>query len=100
MTFTKETNGTTLRIAVEGKLDTRTAPDLAAEIEKGLLDGAEYLVWDFSNLEYISSAGIRVMMVAANKLEDPDKMKVEKCNEMVQTALVLTGLGDLLLDAD
>ena len=47
-----------------------------------------------------AQAGIRVMMVAANKLEDPDKMKVEKCNEMVQTALVLTGLGDLLLDAD
>ena len=99
MTITRETNGSTLRIAVEGKLDTRTAPELAAEIEKGL-DGAEYLLWDFSNLEYISSAGIRVMMVAANKLEDPDKMKVEKCNEMVRTALVLTGLGDLLLDAD
>lgn len=98
MTITRKKDGTTLEIAVEGKLDSTTAPELAAEIEKGL-DDAEYLLWDFSKLEYISSAGIRVLLTAANMLEDPDKMKVEHSNEMVQMAFILTGLGTLLLDA-
>ena len=98
MTFTRKMNGTTLEIAVEGKLDTMTSPELAAEIEKGL-NGVEYLLWDFSKLEYISSAGIRVLLTAANMLEDPDKMKVEHSNEMVKMAFVLTGLGNFLLDA-
>ena len=99
MTITRKMDGTTLEIAVEGKLDTMTSPELSEEIEKGLLDGAEYLLWDFSKLEYISSAGIRVLLAAANKLEDPDKMKVEHSNEVVKMAFILTGLGDLLLDA-
>ena len=74
------------------------ALQLAAELEKGL-DGAGYLLWDFSQLEYISSAGIRVLLTAANKLEDPEKMKIENCNGMVKMAFVLSGLGDWLLDA-
>ena len=99
MTITRKMDGTTLEIAVEGKLDTMTSPELSEEIEKGLLDGAEYLLWDFTKPEYISSAGIRVLLAAANKLEDPDKMKVEHSNEIVKMAFILTGLGDLLLDA-
>ena len=99
MTATRKMNGTTLEIAVEGKLDTMTAPELAAEIGKGL-DGAESLLWDFSKLDYISSAGIRVLLTAANMLEDPGKMKVANSNEIVRTALMLTGLGDLLLEAE
>lgn len=99
MTATRKMNGTTLEIAVEGKLDTMTSPELAAEIGKGL-DGAESLLWDFSKLDYISSAGLRVLLTAANMLEDPEKMKVKNSNEIVRTALTLTGLGDLLLDAE
>ena len=97
MTFTKKMNGTTLEIAVDGKLDTTSAPALAAEVEKGL-DGAEYLLWDFSKLEYISSAGIRVLLTAVNMLDDPERMKVAHSNETVKMAFVLTGLGDLLAD--
>ena len=97
MTVTRKMDGTTLEIAVEGKLDTMTSPELAAELEKGL-DGAESLLWDFSKVEYISSAGIRVLLAAANKLEDPGKMKVEHSNEIVKTAFTLTGLSDLLAD--
>ena len=98
MKITRKMDGKTLEIAVEGKLDTVTSPELAAEIEKGL-DGAEFLLWDFSQLEYISSAGIRVLLTAANMLEDPEKMKVENSNEIVKMAFILTGLGDMLLDA-
>ena len=97
MTITRKLSGKSLEIAVTGKLDTQNAPKLAAELEKGL-DGAEYLVWDFSELDYISSAGFRVMLVAQNMLDDPDNMKVLHANDMVQTAFILTGQGDVLLD--
>ena len=96
MTITRKLNGTTLEIKVDGKLDTLSSPELAADLEKGL-DGAENLVWDFSDLIYISSAGFRVLLIAQNRLDNPDNMKVAHANEMVQTAFVLTGQGDLLL---
>ena len=97
MTITRKLNGTTLEIKVDGKLDTLSSPELAADLEKGL-DGAENLVWDFSDLVYISSAGFRVLLVAQNMLDNPDNMKVAHANEMVQTAFILTGQGDLLLN--
>ena len=97
MSITRKLNGKTLEIALAGKLDTNTAPELAAELEKGL-DGAENLVWDFSELDYISSAGFRVLLIARNMLDDPDNMKVIHANEMVQTAFILTGQGDVLVD--
>lgn len=97
MTITRKLNGTTLEIKVDGKLDTLSSPELAADLEKGL-GGAENLVWDFSDLIYISSAGFRVLLVAQNMLDNPDNMKVAHANEMVQTAFVLTGQGDLLLN--
>ena len=97
MNITKKMNGNTLEIAVEGKLDTLSSPQLAEEL-KGGLGGAEFLTWDFSNLEYISSAGFRVLLVAQNMLDDPDKMKVTHANEMVRMAFVLTGQEYLLLE--
>ena len=97
MTITREQNGTTLRMILTGKLDTLSAPELAAELDKGL-DGAETLIWDFAGLDYISSAGFRQLLIAQNMLDDPDRMKVVHANEMVQTAFILTGQGDLLMD--
>ena len=97
MTITRKPNGKTLEIALAGKLDTITAPELAAELEKGL-DGAETLVWDFSELDYISSAGFRVLLIARNMLDDPDNMKVLHANDMVQTTFILTGQGNILMD--
>ena len=47
---------------------------------------------------YISSAGFRVMLVAQNMLDDPDNMKVLHANDMVQTAFILTGQGNILMD--
>ena len=97
MTITRTLNGKTLEYKITGKLDTQNAPELAAELEKGL-DGAENLVWDFSELDYISSAGFRVLLVAQNMLDDPDNMKVLHANDMVQTAFILTGQGNILMD--
>ena len=52
----------------------------------------------FSELDYISSAGFRVLLVAQNMLDNPDNMKVLHANDMVQTAFILTGQGELLID--
>ena len=58
MTITKNMNGTTLEIALEGRLDTMTAPELDTELNRNM-PAAESLVLDFSKLDYISSAGLR-----------------------------------------
>ena len=97
MTITRTLNGKTLEYKITGKLDTLTAPELAADLEKGL-EGAENLLWDFSELDYISSAGFRVLLLAQNMLDNPDNMKVLHANDMVQTAFILTGQGELLID--
>ena len=62
MTINKTKNGADLTIALEGRLDTMTAPDLEAELKKSL-DGVETLNLDFSKLDYISSAGLRVLLI-------------------------------------
>ena len=63
MTLTKNQQGSALEIAVEGRLDTMTAPELEAEL-KNSLDNVDSLVLDFSKLDYISSAGLRVLLSA------------------------------------
>ena len=97
MTMTKKKDGTTLTITVEGKLDAMTSPEVAAGLEQDL-DGVEKLFWDFEKLDYISSAGFRVLLIAENMLEDPDQMKVLHANELVQAAFILTGQGSMLLE--
>lgn len=96
MTITRKMEGTTLVISVDDKLDNVNAPALAEDLKKGL-DGAENLVFDFSKLNYISSAGIRVLLVAQDMVGETGTMKIANANELVQTAFVLTGLDELLL---
>ena len=83
MTISKEMNGTTLEIALEGRLDTMTAPELEAEL-KSDMDGAESLVLDFSKLDYISSAGLRVLLSAHKTMSAKGGMKVKNVNEIVK----------------
>lgn len=95
MEITREQVGTTLIIKLHGKLDTYTAPQLDAEIKKGL-DGVKELYWDFSELDYMTSAGIRELLIASNMLGDDSYMKVIHANEAIKNALYLTGLSDLI----
>ncbi len=95
MTITTNQNGTTLEIALEGRLDTMTAPELEAELQKSM-SGAESLVFDFSKLEYISSAGLRVLLSAHKAMSSKDGMKVKNVNEIVQEVLDVTGFSDIL----
>ena len=98
MTITRKQNGRTLEIAVSGKLNTQTASELERDLEEKGLNGAESLIWDFSDLDYISSAGIRVLLTAQNQLENPDQMKIAHPNGVVEAAFMLTGLSELLLE--
>ncbi|MBQ6721116.1 MAG: STAS domain-containing protein [Clostridia bacterium] len=95
MTINANMNGTTLEIALEGRLDTMTAPELEAELQKDM-SGAESLVMDFSKLDYISSAGLRVLLSAHKTMSSKGGMKVKNVNEIVQEVLDVTGFSDIL----
>lgn len=95
MTINAKMNGTTLEIALEGRLDTMTAPELEAELQKDM-PGAESLVMDFSKLDYISSAGLRVLLSAHKAMNSKGGMKVTHVNEIVQEVLDVTGFSDIL----
>ena len=95
MTIEKKMNGNALEIAVEGRLDTMTATELEAELNKSL-EGAETLTMDFSKLEYISSAGLRVLLSAHKAMSAKGGMKVTHVNEIVQEVFEVTGFADIL----
>ena len=95
MTITKKQNGTALEIALEGRLDTMTAPELEAELNKSL-GGADSLTMDFSKLEYISSAGLRVLLSAYKIMNAKDGMTVTHVNEIVQEVFEVTGFAEIL----
>jgi anti-sigma B factor antagonist len=95
MTINANMNGTTLEIALEGRLDTMTAPELEAELQKDM-SGAESLVMDFSKLDYISSAGLRVLLSAHKAMSTKGGMTVKNVNEIVREVLDVTGFSDIL----
>ena len=80
---------------MEGRLDTVTAPALEADLQKAL-DGAETLTFDFSGLEYISSAGLRVLLSAHRVMSGKGGMKIIHVNEIVKEVFEVTGFTDVL----
>ena len=95
MTITRNMNGTTLEISLEGRLDTMTAPELEASLKESL-GAAETLTLDFSKLDYISSAGLRVLLSAHKAMSGKGGMKVTNANEIVQEVFEVTGFADIL----
>ena len=95
MTIIKKQNGTALEIALEGRLDTMTAPELEAELNASM-DSAESLTLDFSKLEYISSAGLRVLLSAHKTMNAKGGMTVTHVNEIVQEVFEVTGFAEIL----
>lgn len=95
MTIAKKQNGNALEIALEGRLDTMTAPELEAEL-KGSLDAANSLTLDFAKLDYISSAGLRVLLSAHKAMSGKGGMKVTNVNEVVREVFDVTGFADIL----
>ena len=95
MTINKHMNGNALTIALEGRLDTTTAPELEKEL-KAAMDGIDALTFDFSALDYISSAGLRVLLTAQKTMSKKDGMKVVNVNEMIMEVFEVTGFADIL----
>lgn len=95
MVIGKECSGTKLILSVEGRLDTLTAPELEKEINASL-GGVEEIVFDFSKLEYISSAGLRVLLSAQKKAAGKGGCTVTGANETVKEIFDITGFADIL----
>ena len=87
-------NGKVL-LTLEGRLDTTTAPELEKELENSLVEANE-LVFDMSELEYISSAGLRVLLKAQKTMNVQGNMKVTHVNESIMEVFEITGFLDIL----
>lgn len=95
MTINKTKNGTNLTVAVEGRIDTVTAPEFENEV-KSALDGIDELVLDFTELNYISSAGLRVLLSLQKVMNNQGSMTVKNVNETVSDIFEVTGFSDIL----
>lgn len=95
MTINKNANGNELVIALEGRLDTTTAPQLDEDL-KTSLNGVQNLVFDFSKLEYISSAGLRVLLSAQKVMNKQGSMVIKNVNEEIHEIFEVTGFVDIL----
>ena len=95
MTIEKTTNGSELAIAITGRLDTSTAPELETSLKQSI-DGVTKLVFDFSNLEYVSSAGLRVLLSAQKIMNKQGEMVLRNVPEPVMEVLEVTSFTDIL----
>lgn len=95
MTINKDSDGTKLTLALEGRLDTVTTPALEAELKQPLNDVTE-LIFDFSTLEYISSAGLRVLLSAQKTMNKQGSMVIRHVNESIMEVFEVTGFIDIL----
>lgn len=94
MTINKNLEGEKLNVAVEGRLDTSTAPELEKELSD--LTGVKELVLDFSKLEYVSSAGLRVLLASQKAMNAQGKMLIKNVNETIMEVFEITGFADIL----
>ena len=95
MKIKKTLNEKKLVVELEGRLDTTTAPQLEEEL-KNSLDGVTELVLDLETLEYISSAGLRVLLSAYKTMRGKGSMKITNANELVQEVFEVTGFSEFL----
>ena len=95
MTIEKSVNGTELAVVLSGRLDTTTAPQLETEL-KASLEGVETLIFDFAALEYLSSAGLRVLLAAQKTMNRQGSMVVRNVNETITEIFEVTGFCDIL----
>ena len=95
MTVEKNLNGTELTVTIAGRLDTTTAPQLEAEFKQSI-NGVEKLVLDFAELEYLSSAGLRVLLAAQKVMNKQGEMIIKNVNETINEIFEVTGFIDIL----
>lgn len=99
MTINKTLEGSELTVALSGRLDTTTAPVLEAEL-KDSLSGITKLVFELKELEYISSAGLRILLSAQKQMNRQGEMLIRHANEMILEVFEVTGFVDILTIED
>ena len=95
MEITKELNGDVLTIRPNGRLDTVSAPQLEAELRNSV-NGVKELVFDLADLQYVSSAGLRVLLSAQKVMNRQGGMRILNANEEVREIFEVTGFDEIL----
>ena len=95
MTIEKKIENGNVTIKVSGRLDTTTAPELEKALDSSL-EGTKELVFDMANLEYISSAGLRVILKAQKAMNAQGSMKPTGVNDSIMEVFDITGFLDIL----
>ena len=95
MVVTKTLEEKVLNVKVEGKLDTVTAPELEAELAE-VIDEADELIFDFDGLEYVSSAGLRILLATEKIMKSKGGMKVINVSAVIMEIFDITGFSDIL----
>lgn len=95
MIINKKSEGTKLEILLEGRLDTTTSPMLETELKQSI-DGLTVLIFNFEKLEYISSAGLRILLAAQKIMNKQGSMVVKNVNEIIAEVFEVTGFSDIL----
>ena len=95
MTIEKKINNGAATLIVSGRLDTQTAPELENELDS-ILSGLKELTFDMTNLEYVSSAGLRVILKAQKAMNVQGSMKLTGVNDSIMEVFDITGFLDIL----
>lgn len=95
MTIDKKLNGTELTVVLEGRLDTTTAPQLEKSLAESL-SGVQKLILDMKGLEYLSSAGLRVLLATQKTMNKQGAMELRNVNATIMEVFEITGFVDIL----
>lgn len=95
MEITKNLEGSTLTMVLSGRLDASNAQNLTDEINSSL-DGVTNLIFDFTNLKYVASAGLRALLMAQKRMNKQGSMTIKHVDEAVMEVLEMTGFADLM----
>lgn len=94
MKMNKQREGNQLMIALEGRLDTNTAVDLEKEVQD--LKDIKVLIFDLEKLEYISSAGLRILLACQKKMNIQGTMMIKNANDSIKEVFDITGFSNIL----
>ena len=95
MTINKEAKGSKLTMAIEGRVDTTTAPELDNQLKESI-EGVTDLILDFTKVEYVSSAGLRVLLSAQKTMNKQGQMKLVGVSDDIKEIFDITGFSEIL----
>ncbi|WP_028504794.1 STAS domain-containing protein [Ruminococcus sp. FC2018] len=95
MTINKESKGSKLTMAIQGRVDTTTAPELDKQLRESI-DGVTDLILDFTKVEYVSSAGLRVLLSAQKIMNKQGQMKLIGVSDDIKEIFDITGFSEIL----